>query len=103
MIGSMRLPRPFRPRNDKDAVKEKTAASAAVFYNSPLWPCEPSYNLHVLAGGLPLAVLSAPNIRLQSKLRREVCNPTEKSNIPNEKCGSKWARHAPSRELVVSI
>ena len=50
--------------------------------NSPLRPCEPNYNLHKKAGGLPLAVFIAPNVHRQSRLGREVCNPAEKSNIP---------------------
>ncbi len=40
------------------------------------------YDLHEMAGGLPLLALAAPNIHRTSKRRREVCNPDRKSNIP---------------------
>ncbi len=42
------------------------------------------YDLHEMAGGLPLQTLAAPNVRLSSKRRREVCNTARKSNIPNK-------------------
>ena len=32
-----------------------------------------NYDLHVMAGGLPLPSITAPNVRLTSKRRREVC------------------------------
>ena len=41
-----------------------------------------NYDLHDMAGGLPLPALAAPNVHLSSKRRREVCNPGGKSNIP---------------------
>ena len=41
-----------------------------------------NYDLHVMAGGLPLLVLAASNVHLSSKRRREACNPIRKSNIP---------------------
>ncbi len=41
------------------------------------------YDLHEMAGGLPLPALAAPNVHLSSKRRREVCNPAGKSNVPN--------------------
>ena len=41
-----------------------------------------NYDLHELAGGLPLHALAAPNVHPSSKRGREVCNPTRKSNIP---------------------
>ena len=47
------------------------------------------YDLHEMAGGLPLSALSAPNVHPSSKRGREVCNRAEKSNIPIIKCGSK--------------
>ncbi len=40
------------------------------------------YDLHEMAGGLPLQTVSAPNIHHISKYRREVCNQVRKSNIP---------------------
>ncbi len=43
-----------------------------------------NYDLHEKAGGLPLRTLAAPNVRLMSKHRREVCNPARKSNVPNK-------------------
>ena len=41
-----------------------------------------NYDLHEMAGGLPLRTLAAPNIHLMSKHRREVCNRARKSCIP---------------------
>ena len=35
-----------------------------------------------MAGGSPLRVCAAPNVRRLSKQGREVCNTTRKSNIP---------------------
>ncbi len=55
----------------------------------PLRPYASNYDLHEMAGGLPLRAFAAPNVHLMSKHRREVCNPTGKSNIPINKCGSK--------------
>ena len=49
---------------------------------NPLWPYASKYDLHVMAGGLPLPALSAPSIHHMSKHRREVCKPADKSNIP---------------------
>ena len=57
-------------------------------------------DLHEMAGGLPLPIFAAPNVHLMSKHRREVCNPTGKSNIPIIKCGSKRTHYAPSRKSV---
>ncbi len=56
------------------------------------------YDLHEMAGGLPLRAFAAPNVHPMSKHGREVCNPAGKSNIPNIKCGSKRTRYAPSRK-----
>ena len=56
------------------------------------------YDLHEKAGGLPLQTITAPNIHLMSKHRREVCKQAGKSNIPVIKCGSKWTHYAPSRK-----
>ena len=56
------------------------------------------YDLHEKAGGMPLFAITAPNIHLSSKRRREVCKQTEKSNVPIKKCGSKRTHHAPSRK-----
>ena len=58
------------------------------------------YDLHETAGGLPLPIITAPNIHLSSKRRREVCKQTGKSNIPNIKCGSKRTHYAPSRRFL---
>ena len=41
------------------------------------------YDLHETAGGMPLAAITAPNIHLSSKRRREVCKQTAKSNVPS--------------------
>ena len=57
------------------------------------------YDLHEMAGGLPLPVITAPNIHHMSQHRREVCKQTGKSNVPSKKCGSKRTRYAPSRQL----
>ena len=59
-----------------------------------------SYDLHEMAGGLPLPAFAAPNVHLTSKRRREVCNPTGKSNIPRYKCGSKRTHLAQGRLLI---
>ena len=40
------------------------------------------YDLHEMAGGLPLRTLAAPNVHLMSEHRREVCNRARKSCIP---------------------
>ena len=40
------------------------------------------YDLHEMAGGLPLPVITAPNVHHTSKRRREVYNPCRKSNVP---------------------
>ena len=60
------------------------------------------YDLHEMAGGLPLAVITAPNIRDMSKHGREVCKQTGKSNIPNKKCGSKRT-HIRTKQAVKLI
>ena len=39
----------------------------------PLWPYASDYDLHEMAGGLPLPTITAPNIHLTSKRKREVC------------------------------
>ena len=41
------------------------------------------YDLHETAGGMPLAIITAPNIHLSSKHRREVCKQMAKSNVPS--------------------
>ena len=56
------------------------------------------YDLHETAGGLPLPTITAPNIHLSSKRRREVCKPVGKSNFPNIKCGSKRTRTRTKQE-----
>jgi len=65
-----------------------------VFCNKKTWGAETphaitrfsrnasDYDLHEMAGGLPLQPLAAPNVRPSSKRGREVCNPGRKSNIP---------------------
>ncbi len=53
------------------------------------------------AGGMPLAAITAPNIHLSSKRRREVCKQTVKSNVPSKKCGSKKTHYAPSRKYCL--
>ena len=40
------------------------------------------YDLHEMAGGLPLATITVPNIHLSSKRRREVYKQAVKSNFP---------------------
>ena len=40
------------------------------------------YDLHEMAGGLPLLHLAVPNVHRTSKRRREVYNPCRKSNVP---------------------
>lgn len=61
-----------------------------------------NYDLHEMAGGLPLTTFSAPNIHPSSKRGREVCNPAGKSNIPLKKCGSKRTlSHQAGRKLFV--
>lgn len=56
------------------------------------------YDLHEMAGGLPLPAITAPNIHLSSKRRREVCKPAGKSNFPIIKCGSKRTRTRTKQE-----
>lgn len=41
------------------------------------------YDLHKKAGGMLLHTITAPNIHLSSKRRREVCKQTQKSNVPS--------------------
>jgi len=36
-------------------------------FKIPLWPCASDYDLHQSAGGLPLRILTAPNVRSMSK------------------------------------
>lgn len=48
-------------------------------------------------------ILIASNVHRSSKRRREACNHKEKSCVPNKRCGSKRARHAPSRENTYYI
>ena len=59
----------------------------------------PDYDLHVLAGGLPFQLFTAPNIRLHPKVGGRSANQVE-TNVPIKKCGSKRAHYAPSRKLV---
>ena len=51
--------------------------------HDPLRPYASNYDLHEMAGGLPLRTITAPNIHHMSKHRREVCKQVGKSNIPN--------------------
>ena len=41
------------------------------------------YDLHEMAGGLPLPIITAPNIHHTSQRGREVCKQIGKSNVPN--------------------
>ena len=59
------------------------------------------YDLHEMAGGLPLTILTAPNVHHRSKQGREVCKPMGKSNVPIIKCGSKRTHYAPSRKYLL--
>ena len=55
----------------------------------PLWPYASNYDLHEKAGGSPLQVFTAPNVRHMSQHRREVCNPTGKLTSRNKNVGPK--------------
>ena len=59
------------------------------------------YDLHEMAGGLPLQTITAPNIRRLSKQGREVCKQERKLTSRNKKCGSKKTRYAPSRKIIL--
>ena len=48
----------------------------------PREPCDPNYNLHDVAGGSPLVRFTAPNVRVTSKRRREVCDRRTKYSVP---------------------
>ena len=61
------------------------------------------YDLHETAGGLPLPIITAPNIHLSSKRRREVCKQAGKSNFPNKKCGSKKTRTRTKQALRIIL
>jgi len=41
------------------------------------------YDLHKKAGGLPLHIITAPNIHTASKRRREVCKTDREVKHPN--------------------
>ena len=60
----------------------------------PLWPCASIYDLHQRAGGSPLIPITAPNVRLSSERKREVCKTGRKSNIPYYKM---WVQKDTSR------
>ena len=52
-----------------EKVRERSFLLSLILNATPLLPCKPVYNLHEMAGGLPLRCCSASNIRF-----REACN-----------------------------
>ena len=60
-----------------------------------------NYDLHVMAGGLPLLVLAASNVHLSSKRRREACNPTKEVKHPYSMMWVQMTHHAPSRKKLL--
>ena len=67
----------------------------------PLRPYASNYDLHALAGGLPLCPFTAPNIHLKSKQQAGGLQTGKETNIPIQKCGSKRTHYAPSRKLII--
>ena len=66
----------------------------------PLWPYASDYDLHQKAGGLPLASITAPNVRLPSWRKAGGLQTGNETNVPINKCGSKRTHYAPGRKKI---